>query len=136
MYIQVPRGNGFHAFRHASATLMGSFGASQKLRQKRLGHADGSPVTESIYTHVISEDGKRVGAQLGNAVWGILDQIKKTAREWSLLSRLGSTRKWLRGSDLNSRPSGYEGEFAIHAIQCQPTRANEINAKREKFRLV
>jgi len=24
-------------------------------------------------THVISEDGKRIAAQLGNAVWGILD---------------------------------------------------------------
>jgi len=71
--IQVPRGNGFHAFRHTNATLMNSFGASQKLRQQRLGHADGSPVTETIYTHVISEDGKRVAAQLGNAVWGILD---------------------------------------------------------------
>jgi Phage integrase family len=71
--IQVPRGNGFHAFRHANATLMSSFGASQKLRQQRLGHADGSPVTETIYTHVISEDGKRIATQLGNAVWGILD---------------------------------------------------------------
>lgn len=73
--IQVPRGNGFHAFRHANATLMSSFGASQKLRQQRLGHADGSPVTETIYTHVISEDGKRIAAQLGNAVWGVLDAI-------------------------------------------------------------
>jgi hypothetical protein len=52
---------------------MNSFGASQKLRQQRLGHADGSPVTDTIYTHVISEDGKRIAAQLGNAVWGILD---------------------------------------------------------------
>jgi integrase len=71
--IQVPRGNGFHALRHANATLMNSFGASQKLRQQRLGHADGSPATDTIYTHVISEDGKRIAAQLGNAVWGILD---------------------------------------------------------------
>ncbi len=71
--IHVPRSNGFHAFRHANATLMSSFGASQKLRQQRLGHADGSPVTETIYTHVISEDGKRIAAQLGNAVWGVLD---------------------------------------------------------------
>jgi integrase len=70
--IEMPRGNGFHAFRHANATLMSSFGASQKLRQRR-GHADGSPITETIYTHVISEDGKRIAAQLGNAVWGILD---------------------------------------------------------------
>ncbi|MGA8012204.1 MAG: site-specific integrase [Candidatus Acidiferrales bacterium] len=71
--IVVPRGNGFHSFRHANATLMNSFGASHKLRQQRLGHAAGSPVTEAIYTHVISEDAKRVAAQLGNAIWGILD---------------------------------------------------------------
>src|ERR1700694_5038608 len=63
--IQVPRGNGVHAFRHANATLMNSFGASQKLRQQRLGHADGSPVTDTIYTHVISEDGKRIAAPCG-----------------------------------------------------------------------
>ena len=72
--IALPRGNGFHAFRHANATLMSSFGASLKLRQQRLGHADGSPVTETIYTHVISEDGRRIAGQLGEAVWGsILD---------------------------------------------------------------
>jgi hypothetical protein len=59
--------------RNSHATLMNSFGASQKLRQQRLGHADGSPVTDTIYTHAISEDGKRIAAQLGNAVWGILD---------------------------------------------------------------
>ena len=34
---------------------------------------DGPPVTETIYTHVISKDGKRIAAQLSNAVWGILD---------------------------------------------------------------
>jgi len=81
--IPVPRGNGFHAFRHANATLMSSFGASQKLRQQRLGHADGSPVTETIYTHVISEDGKRIAAQLGNAVWGVLDAIGRKKRNGS-----------------------------------------------------
>jgi len=79
--IEVPRGNGFHAFRHANATLMNSFGASHKLRQQRLGHAAGSPVTDTIYTHVISADAKRVAAQLGDAVWGISDangrEIKK-----------------------------------------------------------
>ena len=69
--IEVPRGNGFHAFRHANATLMNSFGASHKLRQQRLGHAAGSPVTDEIYTHVISEDANRVAEQLGDAVWGI-----------------------------------------------------------------
>jgi hypothetical protein len=71
----VPRGDGFYILRHGNATLMSSFGAPQKLRQERLGHADGSPVTESVYTHVISEDGKRVAAQLGSAVWGVLYAI-------------------------------------------------------------
>jgi len=81
--IQVPHGNGFHAFRHANATLMSSFGASQKLRQQRLGHAAGSPITESIYTHVMSEDGKRIAAQLGNAVCGVLDP------SWTLEEKMG-----------------------------------------------
>jgi len=62
---------------------MSSFGASQKLRQQRLGHADGSPVTETIHTHVISEDGKRIAAQLGNAVWGALDAIERKKRNGS-----------------------------------------------------
>jgi hypothetical protein len=52
---------------------LSSFGAPQNLRQQRLGHAAGSPVTESVYTHVISDDGKRVAGQLGDAVWGVLD---------------------------------------------------------------
>lgn len=69
--IEVPRGNGFHAFRHANASLMNSLGASLRLRQQRLGHAAGSPITEAIYTHVISEDAKRIAAQLGDAIWGI-----------------------------------------------------------------
>ena len=73
--IKVPKSNGFHAFRHANATLMSSFGTPLKLRQERLGHAEGSRITETIYTHVISEDAKRVAAQLGNAVWGVSDTI-------------------------------------------------------------
>jgi integrase len=71
--IKGPRGDGLYILRHGNATLMSSFGAPQKLRQQRLGHADGSPITESVYTHVISEDGKRVAAKLGDAVWGVLD---------------------------------------------------------------
>jgi integrase len=71
--IDVPRGNGFHAFRHANATLMNSFGASHVLRQQRLGHAAGLPITNSVYTHIVTEDAKRIAAQLGDAVWGIPD---------------------------------------------------------------
>ena len=72
--ILVPRGNGFHVFRHANATLMSRFGAPLKLRQQRLGHVDGSPVTETIYTHVVSEDGRRIAERLGDAIWSkVLD---------------------------------------------------------------
>jgi integrase len=48
--IKVPRGDGFYILRHGNATLMSSFGTPQKLRQQRLGHADGSPITESVPT--------------------------------------------------------------------------------------
>ena len=70
--IQVPKGNGFHAFRHANATMMDRLGTPLKVRQERLGHND-PRITQAIYTHVASEDSRRVAAQLGQAVWGILD---------------------------------------------------------------
>ena len=74
------------------------------LKGQRLGHVDGSPVTESIYTHVISEDGSvwlHSSAMPCGEFWTELDPERKTAREWSLLSRLVLTKNWLRGSDLN-----------------------------------
>ena len=43
-----------------------------KIRQERLGHSD-PRITQTIYTHVVSEDSRIVAAQLGEAVWGILD---------------------------------------------------------------
>jgi len=83
--IKIPRGNGFHAFRHANATMMDRFGAPSKLRQQRLGHADGSPITQTIYTHVVSEDGRRIAEKIGGVVWAnVLDHCgpeKETARE-------------------------------------------------------
>jgi hypothetical protein len=68
--ISIPRGTGFHALRHANATMMGRLGTPLKLRQARLGHEDGSPITQSIYSHVVTEDAKRVASQLGDEVWG------------------------------------------------------------------
>ena len=65
-------GNGFHAFRHAKATMMDRLGTPLKVRQERLGHND-PQITQKIYTHVASEDSRKVAAQLGEAVWGILD---------------------------------------------------------------
>ena len=42
--------------------------------EQRLGHVDGSPVTETIYTHVVSEDGRRIAERLGDAIWSrVLD---------------------------------------------------------------
>lgn len=74
--IKMPAGNGFHAFRHANATMMDRFGAPSKLRQQRLGHMDGSPITQTIYTHAVSEDGKRLAGKLGETIWGeLLDQV-------------------------------------------------------------
>jgi integrase len=70
--IQVPKGNGFHSFRHANATMMDRLGTPMKVRQERLGHSD-PRITQAIYTHVASEDSRKVAAQLGEAVWGILD---------------------------------------------------------------
>lgn len=85
--ITVPRGDGLYILRHGNATLMSSFGAPQNLRQQRLGHAAGSPITESVYTHVISDDGKRVAAQLGDAVWGVLDASWTEKKNGSGLER-------------------------------------------------
>jgi integrase len=49
----IPRG-GFHAFRHANATLMDSLGVPLRLRQERLGHSDPA-LTLGVYRHVLGE---------------------------------------------------------------------------------
>ena len=103
LVIRIPSGNGFHAFRHANATMMDRLGTPLKIRQERLGHSD-SRITQTIYTHVVSEDSRRVAAQLGEAVWGILDASGRKNENGSGVeppSRLESTENWLRGSDLN-----------------------------------
>lgn len=74
--IHVPSGNGFHAFRHMSTTLMDQFSAPLGVRQQRLGHTD-SRLTLSVYTHVVSEDASRVAGQLGEAVWGPISASKR-----------------------------------------------------------
>ncbi len=67
--IQVPKGNGFHAFRHANAVLMDRLSVPMKVRQQRLGHGDAS-VTLGIYTHAVGEDSLTTASQLGRIVWG------------------------------------------------------------------
>jgi integrase len=67
--IQIPKGNGFHAFRHANAVLMDRLSVPMKVRQQRLGHGDAS-ITLGIYTHAVGEDSLAVAGQLGRIVWG------------------------------------------------------------------
>jgi integrase len=55
---------GFHAFRHFNATQAQREGASLKLVQERLGHVDAS--TTLNYSHVASEDGRRLAERLGD----------------------------------------------------------------------
>jgi hypothetical protein len=58
--------------RDADATMMERLGTPLKVRQECLGHRD-PRITQMIYTHVASEDSRKVAAQFGEAVWGILD---------------------------------------------------------------
>jgi integrase len=55
---------GFHAFRHGNETVMDQENVPMAVRQGRLGHSDAK--TTMRYSHVVSEDGKRFAALLGN----------------------------------------------------------------------
>lgn len=72
--IQVPKGNGFHAFRHANAALMDRFCVPMKVRQERLGHSNPG-ITLGIYTHVFGKDSRAAAGQLGSIVWDRLSGI-------------------------------------------------------------
>lgn len=67
--IQIPRGNGFHAFRHANAALMDRLSIPVKVRQERLGH-DNPEITLRTYTHAVGEDCRDAASKLGDVVWG------------------------------------------------------------------
>ena len=54
---------GFHAFRHGNETVMDGEGVPMATRQNRLGHSDTR--TTMKYTHVISEDGRKIAARFG-----------------------------------------------------------------------
>lgn len=55
---------GFHAFRHGNETVMDQENVPMAVRQGRLGHSD--PRTTMMYSHVVSEDGRRFAAKLGD----------------------------------------------------------------------
>jgi integrase len=54
---------GFHAFRHGNETVMDQENVPMAVRQGRLGHSD--PRTTMMYSHAVSEDGRRFAAKLG-----------------------------------------------------------------------
>ena len=54
---------GFHAFRHGNETVMDGERVPMATRQNRLGHSDAR--TTMKYTHVISEDGRKIAARIG-----------------------------------------------------------------------
>jgi integrase len=54
---------GLHAFRHGNATIMDRLNAPMKARQDRLGHTDLRMTGR--YTHVLSEDDRRIAWQIG-----------------------------------------------------------------------
>jgi integrase len=60
---------GLNAFRHTSASFMDRLNTPMTVRQERLGHAPGSPVTMAHYTHSVGEDNRKVADQMG-AAWG------------------------------------------------------------------
>ena len=67
--IQVPKGNGFHAFRHANAALMDRLSIPIRIRQERLGHSNPG-ITLGTYTHFAEEDSRTAANKLGEVVWG------------------------------------------------------------------
>ena len=54
---------GFHAFRHGNETVMDGESVPMATRQNRLGHSDAR--TTMRYTHVVSEDGRKIAARFG-----------------------------------------------------------------------
>ena len=75
---------GLHAFRHTNGSLMDRLNAPMKLRQERLGHAPGSDITLSVYTHTVGEDDRLLAEKLGE----ILNRnVPKIAGEEVLLQK-------------------------------------------------
>ena len=51
---------GFHAFRHASATILSRMKVPMEFRRARMGHTDEEMTPR--YTHVVEEDAREVAA--------------------------------------------------------------------------
>ena len=67
------RDSGFHAFRHAAATLINARTGDMKLAQRLLGHTN-LAMTANVYTHTYSESERRAVLELERA---ILDESRE-----------------------------------------------------------
>jgi hypothetical protein len=53
-----------------------SVGSTNPASVSLIDSVDGSPITQSIYTHVVSEDGRKIAEKLGEVVWSkVLDHF-------------------------------------------------------------
>jgi integrase len=68
-FTRFKRGVGFHAFRHAAASLINQQTGNLKLAQNLLGHADIS-TTADVYTHISVESERSASVALENAIFG------------------------------------------------------------------
>jgi integrase len=67
---------GLHALRHGNATVLDRMGVPLRVRQARLGHAQFA--TTFRYTHLVSEDDRRVAAEIGRNLCPSLPQVSVT----------------------------------------------------------
>jgi integrase len=68
---------GLHGFRHANSSLMDRLNTPMKVRQQRLGHSD-PRTTLGTYTHVASEDDRRVAEQLGAILHRVAPKLEES----------------------------------------------------------
>ncbi|PYU28760.1 MAG: hypothetical protein DMG32_01940 [Acidobacteria bacterium] len=90
--LKIPR-CGLHAFRHTHASLLLHIGATPKVVQEQLRHAD-PRVTLGMYSHVIGEDRRnaveRVAALLGPAAGASCAQLRPDA------PKSGTQEEWIQ----------------------------------------
>jgi integrase len=64
--IPLPKGTGFHAFRHGNASVLDRLGIPMRIRQDRLGHV--KEETTMRYTHALSTDHQNAAMEVGKLV--------------------------------------------------------------------